>query len=137
MKQFFILLVSCVLFSCASQKKNQAVNSLEINTENVQCYNEKIGFKIEKILSDSRCPKGVQCVRLGEVELLISVYHGNKKTEEKTLIIDYKHFEENKLFFESHISLENKKTASISILPEKIAGEQIENHQYILKITFE
>lgn len=134
MKNALILFLAILLFSCASQQ--QLVNALAINTENVQCYNEDVGFKIEKIISDSRCPKDVQCIRLGEVEVLLSVYQGSKKMEEKQLTIDYKNFEKNKNYFESKLSLENRTISSIDIIPEKIQGRKIEDKEYVLELTF-
>lgn len=134
MKKFILLFLATLLFSCASQK--QVVNSLAITTENVQCYNEYVGFKIEKIISDSRCPKDVQCIRLGEVEVLLSVYQGSKKMEEKQLTIDYKNFEKNKDYFESKLSLENRIISAINLTPEKIQGKKIEESDYVLQLVF-
>lgn len=136
MKFFLISFFGLLLFSCASSKKeSKTINSLALTTENVQYYNEQIGFKIETIISDSRCPEGVQCIRLGEVELFIGVYDENKKIEEVQLTIDYKNLEKNKLFFESKI-LNNRNIAAISILPKKVEGQTIATKDYQLKIDF-
>lgn len=128
--------VFLVLFfaSCASTYFKE--NNLAVDTENVTCVNDEVGFKIEKILSDSRCPEGVQCVRAGEVVLSLAVFKGNVKTEETKLIIDYKNFEKNKAFFESKIPLENKKIESIQILPNRVDGVKIEEKEYQLKLVF-
>ena len=93
-------------------------------------------FKIEKIISDSRCPEGVQCVRAGEVKLTVGVYENNLKTEEVDLVIDYMNFEENKSFFESKIPLKNKKIDAIQIFPKSVSGVTIEEKEYKLKLVF-
>lgn len=128
--------VFLVLFfaSCASTYFKE--DNLIVDTENVTCVNDEVGFKIEKILSDSRCPEGVQCVRAGEVVLSLAVFKGNVKTEETELTIDYKNFEKNKAFFESKIPLKNKTISTILITPTKVAGQAIETNEYQLKILF-
>lgn len=136
MRKAVLFLIGILFVSCASKQNKVAYNTIEISTEEINYCTKNIGFKIEKILSDSRCPEGVQCIRLGEVELLLGFYENETKTEEVQLTIDYKHFEENKRFFETKISDKNKVIATIAILPKKIDGQKIETKDYKLKIEF-
>ncbi|MBT8260416.1 MAG: hypothetical protein HKO92_10300 [Flavobacteriaceae bacterium] len=46
------------------------------------------GLSIEfvKVISDSRCPEGVTCVRAGEAKILINIYQEDNLIESKELI---------------------------------------------------
>ncbi|MEJ6791627.1 MAG: hypothetical protein QNK89_02520 [Lacinutrix sp.] len=47
---------------------------------------DNLEFKFVTLESDSRCPKGVQCVRAGEAIVLIDVFKNGTKIEQKRLI---------------------------------------------------
>ncbi len=134
MKNIFLGLITVLLAACSSTKFDADV--LIIDATDKSAINNELSFKIEKIISDSRCPEGVQCVRAGEVKLTIGVYESNSETEEVDLVIDYRNFEQNKTFFESKIPLKNKKIEAIQILPNRIAGKNIEENEYQLKLIF-
>ena len=134
MKNIFLGLITVLLAACSSTKFDADV--LIIDATDKSAINNELSFKIEKIISDSRCPEGVQCVRAGEVKLTIGVYESNSETEEVDLVIDYRNFEQNKSFFESKIPLKNKNIEVIQILPNRIAGKNIEENEYQLKLIF-
>lgn len=134
MKNILFGLFAVLLVACSSTKFTEDV--LTIGTTEKSEVTKDLSFKIEKIISDSRCPKGVQCVREGEVKLTLGVYENNNKTEEIDLVVDYKNFKQNKSFFESKIPLENKNIESIQIFPKKVSGENIQEKEYKLKLIF-
>ncbi len=134
MKNIFIGLFTFLLVACSSTKFDKDV--LIISTTEKSFVSKELSFKIEKILSDSRCPEGVQCVWAGEVNLLLGVYENDLKTEEVELKINHQKFTENKSFFESKIPLENKKIEAIQILPNRVEGIQIDEKEYRLKLVF-
>ena len=47
-----------------------------------------IRIEFLKIISDSRCPKSVNCVWAGEAKVQVAIYKGRKKLGKKTLIFD-------------------------------------------------
>ncbi len=134
MKNIFFALFTILVISCSSTKFDEDL--LIISTTERKVVTKDLSFKIEKILSDSRCPEGVQCVWAGEVHLLLGVYENNSKTEKIELKINHQNFTENKSFFETKIPLENKKIETIQILPNKVEGIQIEEKEYQLKLFF-
>ena len=134
MKNIFLGLFTILLVACSSTKFDEDV--MIISTTEKSVVTKDLSFKIEKIISDSRCPEGVQCVRAGEVKLTVGVYENNLKTEEVDLVIDYMNFEENKSFFESKITLKNKKIDTIQIYPKSLSGVTIEEKEYKLKLVF-
>ena len=46
---------------------------------------EDLEFKFVAVESDSRCPKGVQCIWAGEAIVLIDVFKNGKKIEQKRI----------------------------------------------------
>lgn len=134
MKNIFFALFTILVISCSSTKFDE--NLLIISPTEKCLVTKDLSFKIEKILSDSRCPEGVQCVWAGEVNLLLGVYENDLKTEEVELKINHQKLTENKSFFESKIPLENKKIEAIQILPNRVDGVKIEEKEYQLKLVF-
>jgi hypothetical protein len=47
---------------------------------------EDVSVEFVKLISDSRCPKNVQCIRAGEAEVLVAVYKNGKFSHEKKLV---------------------------------------------------
>ena len=42
-------------------------------------------IEFEKVISDSRCPDGVTCIRAGEAKILVNIYKGEELIESKEL----------------------------------------------------
>jgi len=87
---FFILAFLVMLLSSAQDSTNIKVEAPKIisklmygKTINV----EDLEFKFVAVESDSRCPKGVQCVWAGEAVVLIDVFKNGKRLEQKRLVI--------------------------------------------------
>lgn len=58
------------------------------------------GFEIvlEKIISDSRCPKTIKCDKIGEALILMKIYYNNTFVENKIVSVD-----EDGYIFESNL----------------------------------
>ena len=63
---------------------NPIASVLKLN-ESLQINDFKIIFK--EVLSDSRCPKSVMCVRAGEAKVLVSVFKDETFVEDKIIYI--------------------------------------------------
>ena len=96
MKKIIGFLIVVVLFGCAS-KKDESTTHLTLQ-KNI--LSEEFSFKIKEIVSDSRCPEGMNCVWAGEVELILSIYKDNVFYKDETLTINFKNFPENKWILE-------------------------------------
>ncbi len=131
-----IIVVTLILVSCNSIKDFTKDGVLEISSLKKVQVSETTFLKIEKIVSDSRCPKDVNCVRAGEVKLILGVYEQVDRSE-VSLTIDHLNFESNKKFLENYIKLNNQMISTIQIYPEKIAGQTIKPQDYLLKIVLE
>lgn len=47
---------------------------------------DQVSIEFVELISDSRCPQGVNCIRAGEAEVLVAVYNNGKFSHEKTLV---------------------------------------------------
>lgn len=130
MKKIVSFFIVVLLIGCAS-KKEEVITDLPVQTNKLS---EEYSFKIKEIVSDSRCPEGVNCVWAGEVELILSIYKGGVFYIDETLTVNFKNFPENKLLLEKYTS--NKKIKSIEVLPEKKQSVEVDLEGYSLKIDF-
>ena len=73
-----LMLCSALLTAQDSTKVEKDVPTYIIHSAEL-CLGETLifgnkSFKFKKIISDSRCPKGVTCIWAGEVEVLVEVF---------------------------------------------------------------
>lgn len=131
--KYFLSLILLTILSCKSSSSFTKNGFLIIGTQEKVQTKEDTFLKIEKILSDSRCPEGVNCIRAGEVKLLLQI-----NTQEDVVIIpmtiDYKNFETNKKLLEQYIQLDQEAITGIQIYPNAKDGEKISSDSYYLKV---
>lgn len=123
------------MLSCAT-KPTSNENEILINATSKVKVGNDYEIKILKIISDSRCPEGVNCVWAGEVQLELEIYKKQKFEKTKIISINYKSLELNKQFFVDYLS-SDKKIKDILISPQKKEGENIELKNYILTVALE
>lgn len=131
MKKIIGFFIVVMLLGCAS-KKEEATTDL---TFNKNILSEKFSYKIKEIISDSRCPEGVNCVWAGEVDLILSIYKEGVFYKEEQLVINFKNFQQNKWVLEQYTL--SKPIKSIEILPVKKQDAVLKVDDYNLEITFE
>lgn len=131
--KYFLSLILLTILSCKSTSSFSKEGFITIGTQEKVQTKEHTFLKIEKILSDSRCPEGVNCIRAGEVKLLLQI-----NTQEDVVIIpmtiDYKNFETNKKLLEQYIQLDQEAITGIQIYPNAKDGEKISSDSYYLKV---
>lgn len=123
------------MLSCAT-KPTSNENEILINATSKVKVGNDYEIKILKIISDSRCPEGVNCVWAGEVQLELEIYKNQKFEKTKIISINYKSLELNKQFFADYLS-SDKKIKNIFISPQKKEAENIELKNYILTVALE
>ena len=85
-----------------------------------------IRIEFLKILSDSRCPKSVTCIRAGEAEVLVAIYKGKRRIGKKKLIFDASGVvteQKNLLFSNDEVRIMGMGLFPYPEYPEKIADE--------------
>ena len=133
-----IFFIFTVLFSTLSI----AQDSLNVKAETPKIVSKlrfgklmKIGdveLKFIKVLSDSRCPKGVTCVWAGEAVVLVDIFKDGKKTEQKELTFSPKSHLQNK--FSNILKSDELSISSYNILPYPKYGRKITNEEYYLQL---
>jgi ATP-dependent RNA circularization protein (DNA/RNA ligase family) len=126
MKKLFLLSILFFSFSLFSQ------NSEKITTK--KCIPKKgLHFKLKNVFNDSRCPQVVDCIWAGEVSAIVEIYKDKKLVEEKTLTFNSRNSEQNNKCFENYFT---KKIKSVSVMPTRKEGEQINPKKYFINIVF-
>ncbi|WP_320815939.1 hypothetical protein [Flavobacterium sp.] len=131
MKKIVSFFIVVLLIGCAS-KKEEVLTDLPVQ---INKLSEEYSFKIKEIVSDSRCPEGVNCVWAGEVELILSIYKEGVFYKDEPLTINFINFNKNKWVLEKYTS--NKEIKSIEVLPEKKQGVEVNLEDYLLNINFD
>ena len=130
MKTILLFCSFILLGGCASAQKS----SNEIN----QKLDSKSGKEIVlvKVIDDSRCPEGVQCIWAGEVTIEVAAYENGKLVEQIQFTIKPNNNEEAKKWFIKH-SPENKgEVKEISVLPYPKEGVAVKLENYYIKLIY-
>ena len=94
---------------------------------------ENIEFKFVAVESDSRCPKGVQCVWAGEAIVLVDVFENGKKIEQKRLVFSPTSQLQNALG--NLFSSESLKVSGLNIAPYPEHGTKIKAEDYYVQLS--
>lgn len=94
---------------------------------------ENIEFKFVAVESDSRCPKGVQCVWAGEAIVLVDVFENGKKIEQKRLVFSPSTQLQNALG--NLFSSEKLKVSGLNIAPYPEHGTKIKAEDYYVQLS--
>jgi hypothetical protein len=130
-------LISIVLltFSLAvfSQSKSPKVKFFTI-TQKTACLKKGRQLVLQKVLKDSRCPEGTNCVWEGEAEIVIGIYQNKKEVDETTLSLTSKKTAENVKWFSEQYPA--KKIKSVQLLPHPKDSTTINPKEYYLKVSY-
>lgn len=126
-----VIILSVFLFQCAS--KNSVTSSSEVAFEKA-IEQEEYQIKLLKVITDSRCPEGVNCVWEGQVEMFVGVYKGEELVEEKELVINSRTVEENAIWASQYTS---KPVKFIGIFPARVKDTPINEGDYELLLKYD
>ena len=132
MKKSILVLVLLAFVACKSVKQNS--NEVIITFENEVVLND-YKIVINKIISDSRCPEGTNCIWAGELVMELSVWKKNEMKEIVVLTFSPKTKGENLEWFEKYI-LQNKKIINYMISPSK-TDKQLELKDYKIELILD
>lgn len=132
MKKIILILVSLAFIACKSVKENP--NEITITSKKEVNANDYL-IVINKIISDSRCPEGVNCIWAGELVMELSAWQNKEIKETVKLTFSPNSKEENMAWFEKYIP-QNKKLKSYKISPTK-TEKQLEIKDYKIQLVLE
>jgi len=134
---FFLLLLACAYTTVEAQtvftKDSLSVSSSIGFQEKVDFEDYQVKFKT--LISDSRCPKDVMCIRAGEAKVLLSIYKKGSFVQDKEIRIDASGYvmEETNLAY----TAEDFKIYGMTLSPYPKTTNGIPEKDYKLEIVFQ
>ena len=133
-----VLLLSLLLFCTFSFSQSSTAEKVSIAKVTQKKCLKKKGFTLvlKEVVSDSRCPDGLNCIWAGEATAIISVYKDAKLVEDNTMVFSIKNQEENKLWFCKYLSENQKNLKSVQLLPYPNKDKPIDKKKYFVKVSY-
>jgi hypothetical protein len=134
-KAIFFLLLTFFVFSAHAQKHKKAKKLVDFTitqSKNIKAKGTQLVLK--QIISDARCPEGVNCVWSGEAQVLLSVYQNRKWKDEEILTFSSKKTEENKIWLSNTLDIPVAKIKSIRLVPYPKDSTKIDPKSYSIKV---
>jgi hypothetical protein len=125
-----LLLLSIVSFA---QKKgsNPVTKTFKIAVASKTQITKNLAIELVEVLSDSRCPKQVQCIRAGEAFIVVNIYKGEEKFLQEKLEVYPKKINEYAL---EKLSDVHSKVVDIALLPYPNGIDKIDLSNYCLQL---
>lgn len=126
-----VVLFSCffvLLMGCAAGSKNEINQKLDSKSEKE--------VVLVRVVNDSRCPEGVQCVWAGEVTIEVAVYENKKLSEQTQFTLNAQSAEEVKEWFVAHLPKSKEKLKAVSVAPYPKDGVTIQPEEYKIVLKY-
>lgn len=127
-----------VLSSGFSQSYNQIIKDSLSVSKIIElggvAHFETIDVKFTEVITDSRCPKAVMCIRAGEAFVLVSIYKNGTHFKDQKLRFDASGFvsERNNLAF----SNEDFSIFGFNLTPYPVSAEEPNFKNYMLELVY-
>jgi hypothetical protein len=130
---FLFIFMSSLVF--AQSPKSQKVKYVKV-IQKVCSNQRRVRLVLKEVLSDSRCPVGVNCIWAGEIKVVVAVYQDKKFIKEETLTISGGKSQENIAWFAQYLPADRRNLKSISVLPYPKEGVKIKPKDYYIRIGY-
>ncbi|WP_375239663.1 hypothetical protein [Aurantibacter sp.] len=133
MKPYLILIALFFTFSISAQDsvKVKAPRVTMQQHLNIPIQVNSVSIELIKVLSDSRCPKGVNCIRAGEAKILVEIIEAGEIIKRKEIVIQAANHPNNyPLVFEDRTI----KVFAVDLLPYPVYNNKTEDKDYIFKV---
>ena len=138
MKNRIALFFLCLCVSVSAQKHKKVVKIKRTDFTITQTKSlKKTGTQLflKQVISDARCPEGVECIWAGEAQANISTYKNGKWTDETILTFSFKNEQENKAWIAEQLSIPIAKIKSVVLFPYPKNGQKINPKSYVIKVA--
>ncbi|MFK7833251.1 MAG: hypothetical protein AB8B52_08245 [Winogradskyella sp.] len=117
-----------------NQVLKDSLSVVKIISIGEKASHEDYDVKFKKVITDSRCPKMVSCVRAGEADVLVSIYKNGQFVADKKVRIDASGFarDATNLAF----SATDFKIYGFSLSPYPNGVAVIDQKSYKLQVVF-
>ncbi|MDC3388779.1 hypothetical protein OAX11_04655 [Flavobacteriaceae bacterium] len=126
-----LLFLSIVSFA-QKQDSIPVIKTFKIAVASKTQITKNLAIELVEVLSDSRCPKNVQCIRAGEAFILVNIYKNKEKVIQEKLEIFPRKINEYAL---EKLSDVNSKVMDIALLPYPNGINKIDLSNYCLQLT--
>jgi len=126
-------MVCSVLFlltGCCSAKKDENVINQQLDAKTDK------EIVLVKVVNDSRCPEGVQCIWAGEVSIEVAAYENKGLVEQVMFTLNKDTMEGVKTWFEKHLPEGKTAIKEIQVLPYPKEGVQQSSETYYIKLVY-
>ena len=131
----FVFILSMLSLTILAQKHKKAKKPTDFSiTQSKVVKSKGIQLVLKQVISDARCPVGVDCVWAGEAQVLVSVYQNKKWMDEEVLTFSSKKAEENKAWLSKTLAIPIAKIKSIQLVPYPKDSIKIDPKAYSIKV---
>lgn len=133
MKKSLLLLFT--IFSMSLMAQNQEVPYFKITQK--KCL-KRSGYTLvlKQVVSDSRCPQGLNCIWAGEAQVVVSVYNNKKLVEDVAITFSPKMVLENNKWFAKYSKDKYKNIQNVELVPYPKKDIVLKPQDYYLKIAY-
>lgn len=131
MKNYVVFVVTFLSFSVYSQTAK--VKTVKIKQGTAACKRGK-QVKLVAIVSDNRCPQGVQCIQVGEAIVTVFVFDNKKLISQETVNLGAKNKQVYISDFEKATGYKN--IQGVSLKPYPIEGKETKLKEYYLEVIY-
>ena len=132
--RIFLLLLCAFSLTVSAQKKKKAKLTDFSITQTKSIQKKGTQLFLKKVISDARCPEGIDCVWAGEAQANISTYKNGKWVDETILTFSFKKEEENKQWLSHQLGIPLAKIKSIQLVPYPKDSIKINPKDYQIKV---
>ncbi|MDG5490574.1 hypothetical protein [Psychroserpens sp. SPM9] len=140
MKKITLTIVISLLCAFTFIEAQTPFTKDSLSVSSIIGLNEKTNYKdyqvkFKNVISDSRCPKEVMCIRAGEAKVRLALYKNGAFISDKIIIIDASGYviEDNNLAFNA----DDFKIYGMALTPYPKTTAAIPKKEYHLEIVFQ
>lgn len=133
MKKIILLITLFLSISIVAQKKETILKSISFSQKLVK--KKGMQLVLRKVINDSRCPEGVNCIWAGECEIQVAIFKNQKLVSEENVLLSPKLYKENIRWFSKYYP--KLKITEIGVLPYPKTDVVIDPKDFFVRIIFE
>ncbi|MCL9809633.1 hypothetical protein [Flavobacterium luminosum] len=122
-----LLIASYILIGCATTQNQNIINQKLDSKQNKEIV-------LIKVLNDSRCPEGVQCIWAGEITFEVAAYENRNLVEQIQLTLSPNKEAAAINWFNKHLPQQKAQITKVSILPYPKKEKNIEPTEYYIQL---
>ena len=134
MKKYLILILLVLPTAFFAQDPEKGNLHYYKITQNKNLPKKGYHLVLKKVTSDSRCPEGVNCIWIGEAEVIVSLYKNRKLIVEKALTLSPtpQQNQEHIAWLAQYVPQLYKNIKTVEVVPYPKEGVEIDTKKYYI-----